>query len=259
MKFAIFQIDAFASNCFEGNPAAVCPLDSWLPDSILQAIAMENNLSDTAFFVSSGDDFELRWFTPVSEVDLCGHATLASAAVIFNELNYEKEQIQFSTRSGSLRVRRRGSALQMELPAQVPEPCAVPTQLIEAIGEEPAICLKHADLIAVYESEDTVRRATPNIQLLSEIDCRGIIITASATQYDFVLRWFGPRMGIDEDPVTGSAYTQVVPYWAQRMQKNQFTAYQASPRGGELLCELHGDRVLISGSVCKFMEGIIEI
>lgn len=259
MKLDIYQLDAFASNRFEGNPAAIVPLQEWLPDATMQAIATENNLSETAFFVANGDGFHLRWFTPVAEVKLCGHATLATAAVLFDELHYESDQIRFQTLSGELRVSRKGEALQMDFPAQVPTPCAVPPQLIDAFSATPVACLKFDDVIAVFAEEDFVRQVRPNLARLAEIECRGILITAAAKDYDFILRWFGPRLGINEDPVTGSAFTQVVPYWAERLGKSRLTAKQVSARGGEVRCELQGDRVLIAGTVYKYMQGTIAI
>ena len=259
MQLPIYQLDAFANRSFEGNPAAVCPLKNWLPDATLQAIALENNLSETAFFVAQGDRFELRWFTPAAEVKLCGHATLASAAVLFNDLDYDAELIRFDTKSGELRVTRSGAGLQMDFPAQAATHCAIPEQLTQALGVAPNACLQYDDLIAVFDSEAAVRRATPNLALLAEIECRGVIITSPAQDYDFVLRWFGPRIGINEDPVTGSAFTQIVPYWAERLQKKQLVARQVSARGGDVQCELAGDRVLITGKVYKYMQGTINI
>lgn len=259
MKIDVYQVDAFASKPFEGNPAAICPLADWLPDDTLQAIAAENNLSETAFFVPNDDGYALRWFTPATEVDLCGHATLAAAKVLFEELGFEGDEIRFSTRSGLLTVARSGELLQMDFPAQPPMPHALPQEIVEAFGATPEDCLKFADIIAVMPTEDLVRAAKPDLSVLKRLDCRGVIITAQAEDYDFVARWFGPQTGIDEDPVTGSAFTQLVPYWAQRLGKTRFSAKQVSERGGELLCELVGDRVLISGRAVLFMRGVIEL
>lgn len=259
MKISLYQVDAFANKAFEGNPAAICPLKSWLPEQTMQAIAAENNLSETAFFVPNEDAYDLRWFTPSTEVDLCGHATLAAAHVLFHELGYEGEEIRFNTRSGSLSVVRDGASLTMNFPAQVPQPFELPIELVEALGTTPEDCLKFADIIAVLSSEDQVRQAQPDMVLLEKLDCRGIIITAQAEQYDFVARWFGPRTGIEEDPVTGSAFTQLVPYWANRLGKKVFEAKQVSQRGGEVGCVLDGDRVLLSGGAVLYMRGVIDI
>ena len=195
MKIDIYQVDAFANAAFEGNPAAVCPLDSWLPEKLMQAIAAENNLSETAFFVATENGFALRWFTPTTEVDLCGHATLASAYVLFEELGYEGDEVRFDTKSGQLSVRRDGERLTMNFPAQSPEPFELPTQLVEAFGTTPEDCLKFADIIAVFPSEESVLNARPDMSLLAQLECRGVIITAQSDSYDFVARWFGPRTG----------------------------------------------------------------
>ena len=259
MKINVYQVDAFANKPFEGNPAAICPLAEWLPEQTMQALAAENNLSETAFFVPEGDGFALRWFTPATEVDLCGHATLAAAYVLFEELDYQAEEIRFSTRSGTLSVSRNGDFLRMDFPAQPPNPFELPMQLVEAFGATPEDCLKFADIVAVFSSEQLVRTVDPNMLPLAQLDCRGIIITAESTEYDFIARWFGPRTGIAEDPVTGSAFTQLVPYWATRLDKTTFRAKQVSERGGEVTCELVGDRVLIWGKAVLFMRGVIDI
>jgi len=259
VKINVYQVDAFANKAFEGNPAAICPLQEWLPEQTMQALAAENNLSETAFFVPEDDGFALRWFTPATEVDLCGHATLAAAYVLFEELAYQGDEIRFSTKSGALSVMRDGDSLTMDFPAQPPLPFELPMQLAEAFAATPEDCLKFADIIAVFSSEELLRTADPDMLLLAQLDCRGIIITAESKEYDFVARWFGPRTGIKEDPVTGSAFTQLVPYWANRLGKTKFRAKQISARGGEVTCELVGDRVLISGKAVLFMRGVIEI
>ncbi len=258
MKLDIYQVDAFANKAFEGNPAAICPLQEWLPDPTMQALAAENNLSETAFFVAEGDGFGLRWFTPATEVDLCGHATLAAAYVLFELLDYAKEEILFTTKSGVLSVTRDEEFLKMNFPVQRPTPYELPMQIAQAFNATPEDCLKFADIIAVFSSEELVHRADPDMVLLEQLDCRGIIITAEAKDYDFVARWFGPRTGIAEDSVTGSAFTQLVPYWANRLGKTQFNAKQVSARGGEVKCELVDERVLISGKAVLFMRGTIE-
>lgn len=259
MKLKIYQVDAFASRVFAGNPAAVCCLDSWLSDKLMQAIAAENNLSETAFLVPEGDSFSIRWFTPATEVDLCGHATLASAFVLFEFEDYEGDKIDFDSKSGRLSVSRDDDMLVLDFPAQPPEPCEIPQEISAAFGVAPAECLKSADLIVIFDSANEVRTASPDIGKLRALDSRGVIISAAADDCDFVARFFGPNVGIDEDPVTGSAYTQLVPYWAGKTGKTRFHAKQVSGRGGELVCELKGDRVQIGGRAVKYLEGVIEI
>ncbi len=259
MEISLYQIDAFASKLFEGNPAAVCPLDEWLPDDTMQAIAAENNLSETAFFVPTGSGFHIRWFTPVSEVDLCGHATLASAYVLFDILNCQNDRIEFQSKSGLLAVTRENEWLVMDFPAQPPEPCEVPREIAAAFAASPAESLKSEDYMVVFEREADIKSAAPDFELLKKLDLRGVIITAKSDRYDFVARFFAPQYGIPEDPVTGSAYTQLTPYWASKTGKKKFRAKQLSPRGGELTCELRNDRVLIAGKAIKYMEGKIYI
>lgn len=257
MKIKQYQVDAFASRAFEGNPAAVCALESWLDDSQLQAIAEENNLSETAFFVPAGNSFNLRWFTPVKEVYLCGHATLATAHVIFEMLGYTEPVITFKTRSGELFVEKHGDRLQMDFPACPPAPCPIPDILIEALGRCPIEVLAADDYLAVFDSEATVRAIAPNPILLGQLDLRGVIITAPGVDVDFVSRFFAPKLGIPEDPVTGSAHCELAPYWTGKLGKNALSARQVSKRGGNLACELRGDRVVLSGSAVTFMEAEI--
>ena len=259
MKIPLYKIDAFASKLFEGNPAAVCPLDEWLPEETMQSIAAENNLSETAFFVPRNQGFHIRWFTPVSEVDLCGHATLATAYVLFEILDYEKDRIEFESRSGLLAVSRDDGWIIMDFPAQPPIPCDTPDEIIAAFNKAPVECLKSEDYIVVFEHETDVELANPDMALLKKLDLRGIAITAKSSQYDFVARFFAPRFGIPEDPVTGSAYTQLAPYWASRIGSKKFSAKQLSSRGGELLCEVVDDRVFIFGKAIKYLEGKIGI
>ena len=255
----MYQVDAFADRVFAGNPAAVCPLDDWLPDAVLQSIAAENNLSETAFFVADGDRYSIRWFTPRTEVDLCGHATLASAHVLFDCVGHAADKVDFDSRSGPLSVMREGKRLVLDFPSQPPLRCETPDAAIRAFDQAPAESLLAADLILVFDHADQVRRAVPDIDSLRTLDCRGVIITAAGDDCDFVARFFGPNVGITEDPVTGSAYTQLVPYWARRTGKSQFHARQVSERGGELFCELAGDRVRIGGTAVTFLEGAIEL
>ncbi|HTY99370.1 MAG TPA: PhzF family phenazine biosynthesis protein [Rhodocyclaceae bacterium] len=253
MKLTQYQVDAFARRPFEGNPAAVCPLASWLPDAVLQAIAEENNLSETAFFVPAGEAFHLRWFTPAAEVDLCGHATLASAHVLFTHLGHRQPAIVFQTRSGELTVERRGELLSMNFPARQPEPCAAPGPLIEGLGRQPLEVLAADDYLAVFESEAAVRALAPDFGQLCRLDRRGVIVTAPGDGTDFVSRFFAPKLRVPEDPVTGSAHCTLAPYWAARLGKTSLAARQVSKRGGEIGCELRGERVLLAGRAVTVM------
>ena len=257
IKIKQYQIDAFATRAFEGNPAAVCPLDRWLDDGLLQAIAEENNLSETAFFVPSEKGFDLRWFTPAREVDLCGHATLATAHVIFEILGYAKSVICFETRSGELFVKKQGASLQMDFPACPPTLREIPEMLVQGLGVRPVEMLAADDYLAVFDTEVTIRAITPNHSLLSQLDLRGVIVTAPGADVDFVSRFFAPKFGVPEDPVTGSAHCELAPYWANRFGKNTLAARQVSKRGGNLTCEILGNRVLLSGSAVTFMEAEI--
>ncbi len=259
MKLSVYQIDAFAKQAFEGNPAAVCPLVFWLPDAVMQLIAEENNLSETAFFVATESGYHIRWFTPTVEVDLCGHATLAAAYVLYECLGFKGDNIVFDSRSGLLNVTREGEQLVLDFPAQPPEPCEAPEQILHAFGIEPVACLKAEDYIVVFELEQDVLEADPDLALLRELDGRGVVITSLSTHYDFVSRFFAPNFGIDEDPVTGSSFTQLAPYWSERLGRSKLYAKQVSSRGGEVTCELKGDRVAISGTAVKFLHGEIEI
>ncbi|MCX5840958.1 MAG: PhzF family phenazine biosynthesis protein [Deltaproteobacteria bacterium] len=259
MRIKQYQVDAFTARAFEGNPAAVCPLESWLDDGLLQAIAEENNLSETAFFVPSGKGFKLRWFTPVAEVDLCGHATLATAHILFETLGYDKKSITFETRSGDLVVARKGNLLEMNFPSLPPVPIAIPGALIAGLGQRPVAVFSAVDYLAVFECEETVRAIVPEHSLLRQLDLRGVIVTAPGSAVDFVSRFFAPKLGIPEDPVTGSAHCTLTPYWAKRLDKNLLTAKQISKRGGYVTCEMKGDRVALSGSAVTFMQSEIVI
>lgn len=259
MEISLYQIDAFASKLFEGNPAAVCPLDEWLPDEIMQSIAKENNLSETAFFVPKGKGFHIRWFTPASEVDLCGHATLAAAYVLFNILGYKRDKIEFDSKSGILVVRKDNEWIVMDFPAQPPVLCDIPKEIVAAFDRAPIECLKSEDYVVVFEREVDIESANPDFGQLIKLDLRGVIITAKSSRYDFITRFFAPKYGIPEDPVTGSAYTQLAPYWASKIGSKRFRVKQVSSRGGELTCEMVDDRVLISGKAIKYLEGKINI
>lgn len=257
MKIKQYQVDAFATRAFEGNPAAVCPLDSWLDDALLQAIAGENNLSETAFFVPSEKGYRLRWFTPVKEVDLCGHATLATAHILFEKLGYAQPVIRFETRSGDLFVKKKGALLEMDFPACPPTPCTLPDLLADGLGRRPLEVWAADDYLAVFDSEATVRAITPNQALLGQLGLRCVVITAPGTEVDFVSRVFGPKFGIPEDPVTGSAHCALAPYWGKRLDKDVLSARQVSRRGGNVGCELKSDRVLLSGAAVTVMESDI--
>ncbi len=259
MKIPIFQVDAFASRPFTGNPAAVCPLESWLPDETLQSIALENNLSETAFFVRTGDRFALRWFTPEVEVDLCGHATLASAYVLFRELGLESDRVCFDTRSGELVVTQSDDLLSLDFPSRPPSAGDVHPRLIDALGAQPLTILSARDYLVVYATEADVRALQPDMQQLAAVDRFAVIVTAPGDSVDFVSRFFAPSKGVPEDPVTGSAHCTLIPYWSKRLGKTTLKARQVSRRGGELECEDRGDRVRISGRAVKYMQGSIEI
>jgi len=259
MELNIYQIDAFASKPFEGNPAAVCPLDEWLPDEIMQSIAEENNLSETAFFIPTDNGFHIRWFTPASEVDLCGHATLAAAYVLFNILGYKGDKVVFNSKSGILSVTKDDEWLVMNFPAQPPVLCDIPKEIVKAFDTAPIECLKSEDYIVVFGREIDIETANPDFEQLKKLDLRGVIITAKSSKYDFITRFFAPKYGVPEDPVTGSAYTQLAPYWASKIGKKRFNVKQVSLRGGELSCEIVDDRVLIYGKAIKYLEGKIKI
>ena len=260
MNLPIYQVDAFTRGPFSGNPAAVCPLDAWLDDATLQSIAAENNLSETAFLVASDDGYELRWFTPAIEVDLCGHATLAAGYVVLNHLQPDLDAVTFSTLSGKLIVARDGDRLSMDFPARPPVPAAISQALSDALGEAPAEVHASRDIVAVYDDEAAVRRLSPDhARLLALDEGLGVIATARGEKVDFVSRFFVPKGGIAEDPVTGSAHCTLVPFWAERLGKSQLVAHQVSARGGELHCEDRGERVIISGKCTLFLTGSIHM
>jgi len=259
MKLNIYQIDAFARRVFEGNPAAVCPLKEWISDETMQKIAAENNLSETAFFIKENDTFHIRWFTPVNEVNMCGHATLASAYVIFECLNYENKEIIFNSKSGILKVYKKNDRYKMDFPVQKIEKCKVLDIMLKAFNIKPLECYKSMDYILVFENEKDILNIKPDFELLKLLDKRGVIITAKSKKYDFVTRFFAPKLGINEDPVTGSAFTQLVPYWSKILNKCNLTAKQLSQKGGEVFCSLKNDRVEIAGYAVKYMEGSLYI
>ena len=259
MKTPIYQIDTFSSKIFGGNPAAVCPLDSWLSNDILQNIAEENNLSETAFFVEENGEFHIRWFTPSVEVDLCGHATLASAFVIFNIIGHTNNKIIFHSKSGDLSVYQDKDWLVMDFPSTPPIACDAPSEIIEAFGIEPIEVLKSNDYIVVFENENEILSLSPNLSFLENIDGRGVIITSKGKNSDFVSRFFAPKCGVNEDPVCGSAHCSLTPYWAKKLNKNKLAARQLSNRGGLLRCELIDNRVLISGQAIMYLEGTLHV
>ncbi|PAU94646.1 isomerase [Aliifodinibius salipaludis] len=259
MKLPIYQVDAFASEAFEGNPAAVCPLDDWLPDKLMQNIAMENNLSETAFFVEQDGSYRLRWFTPTTEVDLCGHATLASAHVLFEHLDYSKQSIRFDSNSGELMVRKEGNHLVMNFPSAKLNRAEVPDFLEKAVGVSAQELYRDTDYLYAVKTEEQVRNLDPDIPAMAKADVRGIIVTAPGNNYDFVSRFFAPNAGVDEDPVTGSAHTMLTPYWSERLNKKELVGRQVSRRGGTVYCNYKDDRVEIAGEACTVIQGQMEI
>jgi PhzF family phenazine biosynthesis protein len=260
-EIPIYQVDAFTSTVFSGNPAAVCPLQEWLDDSVMQSIATENNLSETAFFVKEPSGYNIRWFTPVREVDLCGHATLASGFVYFKYINPDSNKVEFNSNSGLLSIIRDREYLSMDFPAQPPKHCTAPKVLLEGLKKEPAEVLGSEDYLVLYPSERDIVELNPDFSKLNELGLRGIIVTAKGDRVDFVSRFFAPIYGINEDPVTGSAHCELTPFWAERLGKNELHALQLSKRGGELFCKMAGDRVIISGQAVEYMKGdiIVEI
>ncbi|MEF2232300.1 MAG: PhzF family phenazine biosynthesis protein [Pseudodesulfovibrio sp.] len=258
MELDFYQVDAFADGVFSGNPAAVVPLFEWLSDDLMQKIAMENNLSETAFFVRKGEYFELRWFTPESEVDLCGHGTLACAHVLYGHLGYTDPVVVFETRSGRLFVDREDDRYSMDFPAWPVRPIQVTERVTMALGARPAeLYMGERDMMAVFAAEDEVRGLAPDFRLVSKLDGMCMICTAPGQDYDFVSRTFAPEQGIPEDPVTGSAHCTLVPFWAARLGKSVLHAYQTSHRGGVLDCEDLGDRVKIAGKAVTYLVGAI--
>jgi predicted PhzF superfamily epimerase YddE/YHI9 len=260
MKIPYFEVAAFAEKAFGGNPAGVCALPHWPGDATLQNIAAENNLPETAFFVAAGSDYDLRWFSPQTEIDLCGHATLASAFILFSELGLHGDAVRFHSRTaGTLTVSKAGDLLTLDFPAWPAVPCAVPDALAGALGRRPLEGLRARDYLAVFASEAEVRALQPDFALLKTLDAFGVIVTAPGGDCDFVSRFFVPKAGVTEDPVTGSTHCTLVPYWAQRLGKTTLFARQISRRGGELYCRQAGDRVLIGGKAVLYLRGEIEL
>ncbi|MGB6633712.1 MAG: PhzF family phenazine biosynthesis protein [Terriglobales bacterium] len=261
MRMPIFQIDAFTAHRFAGNPAAVMPMENFLADAALQSIAAENNLAETAFLVPEGGDYRLRWFTPLTEVPLCGHATLASAAVVMERLEPERKRVVFQSASGPLTVNRATSGYVMNFPARPSEQISTPPELSEALGVAPVEVFVNAfNYMALLENVQVLHKLAPNMSAIARMDRPGVIVTAPGDElYDFVSRYFAPAKGIPEDPVTGAAHCMLAPYWAKRLGKTEFRAFQASRRGGEIICRLSGDRVELEGTCVFYMEGQVEI
>jgi PhzF family phenazine biosynthesis protein len=256
MRIPYYQVNAFTSENFGGNPAGVCLLGRWLPTPLLQQVAAENNLSETAFLVKQPGFYDLRWMTPTTEVDLCGHATLASAYVLFFEQKLPDASVAFQTQSGRLYAfKRQDEILELDFPSRPPERCSAPEKLVEALGRKPVEVLKARDLIAVFESAGEVAELKPNFDLLAQQDCLGTIVTAPGEDADFVSRFFAPKVGVPEDPVTGSAHSSLIPYWSARLNKTELFARQISRRGGELFCRFLGQRVGIGGRAVVYSRG----
>ncbi len=259
MKLPMYQVDAFTNVQFKGNPAAVCPLPEWISDELMQKIAAENNLAETAFFVRNGSVFELRWFTPKDEVDLCGHATLAAAFVICTYIDSSITEIEFTTKSGLLKVTKNETIYSLEFPSRPGGKCAAPPELIKGLGKVPKEVYKARDYMAVYENEQEILELEPDMGELKKLDGLGVIVTAKGSAVDFVSRFFVPKVGIDEDPVTGSTHCTLVPYWKEVLGKNDLTALQVSERGGKLYCTDLGKTVKMSGEAVVYLEGYIFV
>jgi PhzF family phenazine biosynthesis protein len=259
MEIPLYQIDAFTGHVFGGNPAAVCPLSEWLDTGLMQMIAEENNLSETAFFVQSGKGYEIRWFTPKIEIELAGHPTLAAAWVIFNYCNHSSSEIRFFSKSGELVITRDGDLISMNFPAMQAVNAGQNELINRALGKKPAELYRTRDYLAVFDSEDEILSIQPDFGLLKQLDCLGVIVSAPGKAADFVSRFFAPSAGINEDPVTGSAHSTLIPYWAKRLNKDSLHACQLSRRCGELFCKYLGKRVEISGRAVPYLKGTICI
>lgn len=261
MKIPIYQVDAFTDKLFEGNPAAICPLNKWLERNVMQKIAAENNLSETAFFVEVDEGYELRWFTPTIEVELCGHGTLASAHVLLNHLGFKDEYIRFFTKSGRISVKKEEDLLVMNFPIWTAEPIEAPEDLLAGLGLEnpPLKILKDKNYLVVFETPEEVKAIRPRFSILSRINYAGVICTAPGNNHDFVSRYFAPFAGINEDPVTGSTHTTLTSYWAKELGKKELVARQVSRRGGTLYCKHLGDRIDIGGKAKTYMIGEIDV
>ena len=260
MKIPIYQVDAFASEIFKGNPAAVCPLKEWLPDQVMQNIAMENNLSETAFFIEDGDIFHIRWFTPKAELDLAGHPTLASAHILINEYKNNNGSLIFKTKIGdTLNVSINKNLYLMNFPSRPPKVVNETINIVEALGKKPIDLLAHRDLIAVFENQEDISSINPDIGKLTKLDYPSVVVTAVGDNSDFVSRNFAPKLGIPEDPVTGSSHCELIPYWSKKLDKKEMIAFQISERGGKIHCTDKNDRVLIGGEAVTFFRGEIDL
>lgn len=261
MKLTLYQVDAFAEKVFKGNPAAIIPLEDWIDDLLMQQIAMENNLSETAFIVKNDGGYHIRWFTPEYEIDLCGHATLASAYVIKNFLEPHVQEIHFSTqKAGELKTTAKDGVYTLDFPSRMPEACETPGKLLESLGVSTAVeVLRSRDYFVVLPNEEAVHNVEPDYSIMKELDTIGVIVTAKGHEADVVSRCFYPGAGIPEDPVTGSAHCNIVPYWSDKLGKTKLFCRQLSPRGGDLQCELAGDRVLMSGKCVIYLQGEITL
>ena len=258
-EIPLYQVDAFATSVFSGNPAAVCPLETWLPDDLMQSIAMENNLAETAYFVGAEGDYELRWFTPEAEMDLCGHATLASAYVISTYLDPGREAMRFDSRSGPLAVTRSGDLYTLDFPITPMAARPASDAVTEALGQAPKELWEGMDIMAVLENEAQIQALDPDSQKVAALNTRGLVVTAPGDEVDFVSRFFAPCYGVLEDPVTGSTHTALTPYWAEKLGKTRMVARQLSQRGGELTVELAGTRVMIGGGAVPYLVGTIRV
>ncbi|WP_261845095.1 PhzF family phenazine biosynthesis protein [Aliamphritea ceti] len=261
MNIPIYQVDAFTDSLFGGNPAAVCILQNWLPEEQLQSIAAENNLAETAYIVQAGDVYELRWFTPAVEIDLCGHATLAAAYIIFRFIEPSLQSVRFTTKSGDLIVTREAEErISLNFPARMPTPTAITEAAIKAMGKAPIAAWESRDLMLVYETEADILALEPDLLAFKDLNSHfAVIATAKGDQADFVSRFFAPQAGIPEDPVTGSAHCTLIPFWAEQLDKDVLLARQLSARGGTLYCQHKGDRVSMSGTAVLFMQGEIYV
>jgi len=260
LKIPIYQVDAFASEIFKGNPAAVCPLTEWLPDQVMQNIAMENNLSETAFFIEDGDVFQIRWFTPKAELDLAGHPTLASAHILINEYKNNNSSLIFKTKIGdTLNVSINENLYLMNFPSRPPKVVNDTSNIFEALKKNPIELLAHRDLIAVFENQEDISSINPDLEKLKKLDYPSVVVTAVGDNSDFVSRNFAPKLGIPEDPVTGSSHCELIPYWSKKLDKKEMTAFQISERGGKIHCTDNNDRVLIGGEAVTFFRGEIDL
>ena len=260
MKLSLYQIDAFTNKLFGGNPAAVVPLEKWIDDELMQQLAMENNLAETVFFVPNGDEYDIRWFTPVLEINLCGHATLASAFVLYTILGYDKPKLVFNSKSGKLTIQKNGNTFKMDFPSWKPEKInEYPAGLQTALGVKEIVAVyKYRDLLVELNTEEEVKNVQPDFAALKRIGEK-VIITAPGREVDFVSRFFAPIAGIDEDPVTGSAHSQLIPFWSEKLDKRILQAKQLSSRGGDIYCEQNGERVVMGGECRFYMKGEFEI